>query len=190
MSRRLAFVLELDADVFAELARDEGWIEFQIPENSDEDRPARAWHLPGSGQLRFVDDTSLSCQYVEITGGDTALVERPIRQEFTCYDRYECAEIVDLQQPEETVCRALQLLSCTAPGPFNRSVFDAAVPPLTDSRENVRIAAVQVAFRTMWPDFQPHISRLASDDVRDRVRMFVGNAKLRLEVAARQVAEG
>lgn len=185
MMRRLAVVLELDSEVFAEHARDNGWTEVPIPENDDEDRPIRLWQVPSGGEVRFVDETALPCQYVEITADDTAAIETAIADEFTCYDKQDCVEILDLGQPEETVCHALRLLACAAPGDVDQQVVETILPALADERENVRVTALRVPIATRWPAFLPEVTRLAADDPSDRVRHFATNAKLIIEAAER-----
>lgn len=189
MAHRLAFVLQIDPDVFALHARDNRWTEVKIEENHDEDRPARLWRVPDGGEVRFVNETALQCQYVEITADPTDPVEAAIKEEFTCYDRQDCIEVLDLTQREETVCHALRLLTCTAPGQCNQQVIDATVEALHDERENVRVAAVQIPLYTKWTEFLPEVTRLVGTDSSKRVRSFAGNAKLILQLT-QQIAAG
>lgn len=189
MARRLAFVLQIDPDVFALHAQDNGWTEAAIEENHDEDRPARLWRLPDSGEVRFVNETALQCQYVEITADPANPIEVAINEEFTCYDRQDCVEVLDLTQREETVCHALRLLTCTAPGEVDQQVIDVTVEALQDERENVRVAAVQIPVYTRWTEFLPEVTRLAETDPSKRVRSFAGNAKLILQLTQRIAAD-
>ncbi len=189
MGRRLAFVLQIDPGVFALHAQDNGWVEVEIEENHDEDRPARLWRIPDDGEVRFVDETALQCQYVEITADATDPVQAAINEEFTCYDRQDCVEVLDLSQGEDTVRHALRLLTCTAPGEVDQQVIDATVEALRDARENVRVAAVQIPIYTRWTEFLPEVTRLAETDSSKRVRSFAGNAKLILQLTQRIAAD-
>lgn len=189
MARRLAFVLQIDPDVFALHAQDNGWDEVEIEENDDEDIPARLWQVPEGGEVRFVDDTAIECQYVEIDADSIDPIEAAIKEEFTCYDRQDCIDVLDLGQPEETVCHALRLLTCTAPGKVDQQVIDATVEALRDERENVRVAAVQIPTSTRWTEFLPEVTRLAKSDPSTRVQGFASNAKLILELMQRMASQ-
>lgn len=185
VARRLAFVLQIDPDVFALHAQDNGWTEIEIEENDDEDLPTRLWRVPQGGEVRFVNDTAIECQYVEIDVKSIDSIENSISEEFTCYDRQDCVDILDLSQPEETVCHALRLLTCTAPGEVDQQVIDATVEALRDERESVRVTAIQIPTYTRWPEFLPEVTRLAKSDPSKRVQGFAGNAKLILELTQR-----
>lgn len=190
MARRLAFVLQIDPNVFALHAQDNGWTEVEIEENDDDDRPARLWQVPDGGEVRFVDDTGMKCQYVEIDADPTDPIEIAIKEELTCYDRQDCVEVLDLTQQEETVCHALRLLTCTAPGEVDQQVIDATVEALRDERENVRVAAAKIPTSTRWTEFLPEVTRLAKTDPSKRVQGSAGNAKLILELTQRIATKG
>lgn len=189
MTRRLAFVLQIDPDVFALHAHDNGWTEVEIDENDDEDRPARLWRLPDKGEVRFVDETALQCQYVEINADSTDLIESKIKEEFTCYDRQDWVDALDLTQAEKPVCHGLRRLACTAPGEVDQNVIDVATEAMRDNRENVRIAALKIPVHTRWAEFLPEVTRLAENEPSELVRGFAGNAKLILELTHRAPAE-
>ncbi len=191
MTRRLAFVLQIDLGVFALHAQDNGWQQIDVGQDEpfDEDRPDQRWRVPG-GEVRLVDDTVILVQYVDVTAEPTGPIEEAIKSEFTCYDREDCLEVLDFGQAEEAVCHAVRLLTCTAPGPFDQRVFDAAVAAMHDRREDVRVAAMMIANYTGWAQFLPEISRLATNDPSDRVRGFADSHRFILELALRTATGG
>ncbi|SER01168.1 hypothetical protein [Actinokineospora terrae] len=183
MARRLAFVLEIDPEVFAEHARDNGWDEAGADEE-DEDRPRQRWDAPG-GRVTFVDDTVVEVQYLDIEAEPSGPVEDAVKAEFTAYDKADCLGALDLAQPRETVVRALRLLACTAPGPVDNQVVEATTAALDDEREDVRVAALKVANYTRWTRLLPRVREVAESDGSDRVRRFAGNSRLLLEAVER-----
>jgi len=188
MTRRLAFVLEVDPDDFARLAQENGWTPVDAgaeqDESSDEDRPERRWQVPG-GEVRFVDDTVVEVQYVDISAEPSAPIEETIDAELRAYDKETCLQVLDLSKPEATVSHALRLLATTAPGDFDQRVFDATASALQDEREKVRYWALKIANYTEWTQFLPEVSRLASSDPSQTVRTFATNSKLLLEAIGR-----
>ncbi len=189
MARRLAFVLQIDPDVFALHAQDNGWTEVEIEENHDEDRPMRLWRIPDGGEVRFVNETALQCQYVEINADPTDPVEAAINEESTCYGRRDWVEALDLTQAEEPVCHGLVRLACTSPGEIDRDVINVTIEGLRDERDNVRIAALKTPIYTKWAEFLPEVTRIAENDHSRAVRGFAGNAKLILELTQRIASE-
>jgi hypothetical protein len=186
MARRLAFAMDLDSRVFALHAQDNGWTpgDAESAGPPDEDRPAQQWQVPG-GHLHFVDDTVIRVQYVDIAAEPAQPVEDAVKAEFTCYDKDDCLEVLNLDDPEETVCRALRLLTATAPGEFDPRVLQAAQQAMRDEREEVRVTALMISVYTMWQQFVPEISRLADGDPSPRVRRFADSYRFGLQISAR-----
>lgn len=189
MVRRLAFVLEVDPSRFAQFAGAYGWrkAETQLGSDGDvdSDRPEQGWRTPDGGEVRYVNDTVLPGQYVDIAADHA---EDVIREEFTAYDQSEAVEVLDLEQSEVTVCHALRLVACTAPGPFARQVFDVVIEAMHDERTEVQITALKTPRYTKWTEFLPEVTRLAAETQDDDVAGAAGTVQMLLEVTKQ--AEG
>ncbi|MFI6723149.1 hypothetical protein NRF20_22270 [Streptomyces sp. R-74717] len=183
--RKLAFVLETHQDVFAEFAQRSGWVR-TLEDSEDfpsfDERSVWSWQVPQGGGVRFVDDDALRLQYIEISGDHAVQLEEAVQEEFTCYDKSDCLDIVDLNQDEEIVTHALRLLTCTSVGEFDQEVFDRAIAALDDEREDVRIAALRIPRYTEWVEFLSEVNRVYLSDPSGRVRAQAGNVKLILEL--------
>ncbi|NHC13798.1 hypothetical protein [Motilibacter deserti] len=185
MPTRLAFVLEMSDEIFAAFAEERGWVGAPQTErdSSEEDRFERTWQLAdGSGTVVFVDDALLEVQFVEVEASGELEVRKAIEEEFPCYDNEQCLASLDFEQEAVTVCRALDMLACTAPNRFDQNVFNATVRALADVREEVRVAALRIVRQTEWTDFLAVVTRVSLADPSDRVRRLAAGPRMILEV--------
>lgn len=189
MVERLAFIAPVSMAQFARFAEEQGWPaadEPQGPEDDiDEDRPASAWRTR-AGDVRFVDDTIVRCQYVDGVRGDA---EIRIRGRFACYDRGQAVVALDLDADEETVRRAFRLIAVCAAGDVDEATFDATVRGLRHARADVRASALVVAHYTRATRFLPEVIRLDEQDPDRDVRQSAGSVRMLLEVTA-QIENG
>lgn len=184
MAKRLAFVEHVSMAQFARFAEEHGWPAVDEPEEPDgdidEDRPTSSWRSH-SGDVRFVDDTIVRCQYVDGVSGD---VEDRIRERFACYDRGQAVVALDLDADEETVRRAFRLIAVTASGDLDEATFDATVRGLRHDRADVRASALVVVHYTRATRFLPEVIRLDEQDPDRAVRQSAGSVRMLLEVTA------
>lgn len=189
MAERLVFVEYVSMAEFIRFADEQGWPAVEEPDDPeddvDEDRPTSLWRTP-SGELRFVDDTIVRCQYVDGVHGD---VESAIRERFTCYDRDQAVAALDLDADEGTVRRGFRFIAVTAVGAVDEPTFETTVQGLRHDRADVRASALVVAHYTRATRFLPEVVRLDEQDPDRDVRQSAGSVRMLLEVTAQLEAE-
>ncbi|MFF3953824.1 hypothetical protein ACFYY1_11485 [Streptomyces sp. NPDC001890] len=185
-SNRLVFTGEVSVDAFSYFASiQRSWVLNDVGDpdaDVDEDRPSVAWRTPAGG-VKFVDDTVIRCQYVEIIESLTGDAESKIRENFHCHDRAAAISKLDLNQSEASVRRGYRFIACLM-GKYDRQVFDLAIDGLRSERDDIRESALIVPQYTHWVEFLPEVTRLSESDPSDVVRRIAGGIAVLLEFAA------
>ncbi|MFJ8974744.1 hypothetical protein ACIRQO_15660 [Streptomyces anulatus] len=183
---RLAFVEEVPFAAFANFAdSQQRWVRDEGPKNDfdvDEDRPALTWRGP-VGSVKFVNDTVIRCQYVEINASSTVGIETVVRAKFRCYNKSEALAALDLHQNEMAVRRAYRLIACLA-AEFEQRVFELTLEGFRSGRSDIRESALIVPQYTNWVDFLSDVERLSEADPSDTVRRIAGGIVVLLEFVA------
>jgi hypothetical protein len=185
VTTRLVLVLPISPETFAQYASSFGWRpsgEVEPKEGHSDVGLLRVRYQSSDGEVIFTSDELLETQCLDIVADPTGLIEQTVRGELVCYDLVECLRVVQFDEAEETVCRALELLAATVPEEFHQEVFDLASAALRDPREQVRIDGLHIPRYTRWQQFLPIIEHLAVSDPSTRVRGFASNIRQILQI--------
>lgn len=180
---RLVFLDQADWDDLEDVAAAAGWDEVELdPDAYDsENFPSRLWNHPG-GTVRFVDDTVLRLQFVDIVP-PSAEAEAAIRDRFEARERDELAGLVDLDAPAERVVRSLRRLAAGLwRTPYSEPIASLILDALDSPNDDIVGAAMSSVNRTRWTEFRPRVDELSGRTSDAWVRAAAENAQLRLSV--------